>query len=71
MNENNEEIPFRLIFLKDGIPAKGYDEACDPGWYWHDAEYPEEGCCGPFATEEEAENDAKAQYEAAEELADE
>ncbi len=24
------------------------------GWYWHDAEYPDEGSCGPFDTLGEA-----------------
>lgn len=25
-----------------------------PGWYWIDAEYPDEGCVGAFATSDEA-----------------
>jgi len=25
-----------------------------PGWYYYDAEYPDEGSCGAFATREEA-----------------
>ena len=25
-----------------------------PGWYYYDAEYPEEGSCGAFATKREA-----------------
>ena len=30
-----------------------------PGWYFHDAEYPEEGSSGPYVTREEAETAAK------------
>lgn len=31
------------------------------GWCWWDSEYPEEGACGPFDTEDEAIENACAQ----------
>lgn len=33
-----------------------------PGWYWWDAEYPDEGSTGAFATRDEAEADARPAY---------
>jgi len=30
------------------------DSITEPGWYWHDAEYDDEGSCGPFDTREAA-----------------
>ncbi len=34
-----------------------------PGWYYYDTEYPEEGSCGPYATEAEARAAARAVYD--------
>lgn len=30
------------------------EEALDPGWYFWEEEYPEEGSCGPYASRGEA-----------------
>lgn len=35
-----------------------------PGWYYYDAEYPDEGSIGPYATEHEARAEALAVYTA-------
>lgn len=32
--------------------------APQPGWYWYEEEYPDEGCCGPFDSEAAALLDA-------------
>lgn len=33
-----------------------------PGWYYHDREYPEEGLCGPFHTDQAAARHASQAY---------
>lgn len=36
------------------------------GWYYWDQEYPEEGACGPFGSDEEAEAHALKAYDCVE-----
>lgn len=33
-----------------------------PGWYYYDAEYSDEGSCGPYDTREECEQEAQESY---------
>ena len=35
-----------------------HEEITEPGWYWFDTEYPEDGSSGPFLTKKAARDDA-------------
>lgn len=49
------DLPVAIVSYTD----EGHSGA---GWYWHDAEYPEEGAYGAYPTSEEAEAAARVDY---------
>jgi len=44
--------PFARLYNSAAQPDRAWHDG--PGWYYTDAEYEDEGCCGAFATKEEA-----------------
>lgn len=54
LNLINYDHPRARIISHESAPNN-----LTPGWYWFEAEYPDEGCFGPFETYEKAREDAR------------